>query len=213
VNECTLLNKMGSDLTVANAARVSFSNFHEEFDKQKDEKLIRYLAKNGHWSPFAHCILQYHIQAPIFVSRQLMKHQVGLSWNEVSRRYVDKEPEFYIVNKWRKRSQDKKQGSSSETIDDVTYLQKEVEELALHNYNLLLEKEVAPEQARIVLPQSMMTEWYWTGSLYSFARICNLRLEKSAQKETQDIAKQISIHAKRIFPISWKYLMRSELEE
>ena len=217
-----LIDKMGSDLTVVNAARVSFANKHKEFDKQKDERLIKYLAKHNHWSPFAHCSLQYHIRAPVFVARQLVKHQVGLSWNEVSRRYVDIEPEFYTVKEWRKKADDKKQGSSDEIVerlDDGMYgekphdygekphdLQRQVEHHALYNYNKLLKNGVAPEQARIVLPQSMMTEWYWSGTLYAFARVCNLRLDETAQKETQEVAKQISAHAQKQFPTSWKYL-------
>ena len=211
----TLIDRMGSDLTVVNAARVSFATKHEEFKEKQDEKLIRYLAKHGHWSPFAHCSLQYHIRAPIFVARQLVKHQVGLSWNEVSRRYVDIEPEFYRVVKWRKRADDKKQGSSGEIvewIDDGSNgemphdLQRETEDLALRNYNLLLKNGVAPEQARIILPQSMMTEWYWTGSLYAFARVCALRLEETAQQETQVVVRDIAKQAEKYFPISWKCL-------
>ena len=120
----TLTDRMGSDLTVVNAARVSFATKHEEFKEEQDERLIRYLAKHGHWSPFAHCSLQYHVRAPIFVARQLVKHQVGLSWNEVSRRYVDIEPEFYRVDKWRKKADDKKQGSSDEYVDWVSRLER-----------------------------------------------------------------------------------------
>ena len=211
-----LIDKMGSDLTVVNAARVSFANKHEEFEGQKDERLIKYLAKQGHWSPFAHCSMQYHIRAPIFVGRQLVKHQVGLSWNEISRRYVDIEPEFYTVNEWRKKADNKKQGSSDEIVewlDDGMYgeiphdLQRQVEHHALYAYNRLLKNGVAPELARIILPQSMMTEWYWSGSLYAFARVCNLRLDETAQKETQEVAKQISALAQKQFPVSWKYLM------
>ena len=211
----TLIDRMGSDLTVVNAARVSFATKHEEFKEKQDERLIRYLAKHGHWSPFAHCSMQYHVRAPVFVARQLVKHQVGLSWNEVSRRYVDIEPEFYRVDKWRKKADDKKQGSSGEIvewIDDGANgemphdLQREVEDLALRNYNLLLKNSVAPEQARIVLPQSMMTEWYWTGSLYAFARVCALRLEETAQQETQVVVRDIAKQAEKYFPISWKCL-------
>ena len=110
--EVTLVDKMGSDLSVVNAARVSFAKTHEEFEEEKDERLIKYLAKHDHWSPFGHAQLQFHIKAPIFVARQLVKHQVGLVWNEVSRRYVDDEPEFYEPTEWRKAAENKKQGSS-----------------------------------------------------------------------------------------------------
>ena len=213
--EVALVDKMGSDLTVVNAARVSFANKHSEFEEQKDEKLIRYLARHGHWSPFAHCSLQFHIIAPIFVSRQLVKHQVGLSWNEVSRRYVDIEPEFYAADEWRKKADDKKQGSSDEIVewlDDGMYgevphdLQRQVEHHALYAYNRLLKNGVAPELARIILPQSMITEWYWSGSLYAFARVCNLRCKDDAQKETQNVGWNIDKHARELFPASWRAL-------
>ena len=112
-----VIDVMGTDLTVVNAARVSFKKEHIKFDKVKDEKLIKYLAKHNHWSPFGHCSMQFHIKAPIFVARQLVKHQVGLVWNEVSRRYVDDEPEFYVPEKWRLKADNKKQGSSEEEIE------------------------------------------------------------------------------------------------
>ena len=176
-----LVDHMGSDLSVVNAARVSFGKRKEEFT-EGDKKLIGFLAKHGHWSPFGHCSLQFHIKAPVFVARQLVKHQIGLTWNEISRRYVDYEPEFYEVDKWRGRAEDKKQGSDEEnTIEWVnrsqrtSALQYQVENIALKNYNIMLEAGVAPEQARMILPQSMMTEWYWSGTLYAFARVCNLR--------------------------------------
>jgi len=209
-----LTDKMGSDLTVVNAARVSFKNKHRTFEQDKDEKLIKYLAKHGHWSPFAHCTMQFHIVAPVFVARQLVKHQVGLSWNEVSRRYVDTEVEFYVPKEWRAKADNVKQGSSDEevdinphkfVIDDYMRLMKS----AKWTYEELLRKGVAPEQARMVLPQSMMTEWYWTGSLYAFARVCSLRSEKSAQKETQMVVSDIDKTAQQIFPVSWKYLMEN----
>ena len=208
----TLIDKMGSDLTVVNAARVSFANKHEELNVKKDSRLISFLAKHGHWSPFAHCSMQFHIRAPIFVARQLVKHQVGLSWNEVSRRYVDLEVEFYEPTVWRGKADDKKQGSSDKKIDInpskfMVNDYQQVMKSAKWTYEELLRKGVAPEQARMVLPQSMMTEWYWSGTLYAFARVCNLRLDKTAQKETQFVAEVISLQAKEIFPISWKYLV------
>ena len=210
--EVKLIDKMGSDLSVVNAARVSFANKHEEFDSNHDERLIKYLAKHNHWSPFAHCSLQFHIRAPVFVARQMVKHQVGLSWNEVSRRYVDIEPEFYNPDTWRQRSPDKKQGSLDQQVRRSDIVEKTVEnfnDMVRTIYNNLLEHEVAPEQARMILPQSMMTEWYWSGTLYAFARVCNLRLEKTAQKETQMIVDDISKQAQQAFPISWKYLMEN----
>ena len=209
-----MIDKMGTDLSVVNAARVSFANTHHKFEKDKDEKLIKYLAKHGHWSPFAHCTMQFHMVAPVFVARQLVKHQVGLAWNEVSRRYVDSKVEFYVPKEWRGKADNVKQGSSDEgvdinphlfMIDDYMRLMKS----AKWTYEELLRKGVAPEQARMVLPQSMMTEWYWTGSLYAFARVCSLRLEKTAQKETQMVVSDISKQAQQAFPTSWKYLMET----
>ena len=205
-----LIDTLGSDLTIVNAARVSFDNHHEEFTSG-DEKLIAYLAKHGHWTPFGHPHLQFRIRAPIFVARQLVKHQVGLVWNEVSRRYVDSEPSFYIPSQWRKRAKDKKQGSSKEIIDLNFELANTIEDLhakAADLYKTLLRADVAPEQARLVLPQSMYTEWYWTGSLYAFARVCNLRISEDAQEETKEVALMIADLIKPNFPISWKYLLK-----
>jgi len=199
---------MGSDLTVVNAARVSYSKIKEKFDNN-DEKLIKFLATHNHWSPFAHASLQFRIKAPIFVARQLVKHQVGLSWNEVSRRYVDFPPELYKPDSWRGRPINSKQGSDG-TVDLGKTIDHNLEttmESCLVLYNTMIEKGVAPEQARMVLPQSMMTEWYWSGTLYAFARVCNLRCAKDTQKETQDVANAIAMHCSKEFPISWKYLI------
>ena len=195
--EVELIDKMGTDLTIVNAARVSFGKRKTEMS-EGDEKLIKYLAKHGHWSPFGHASLQFRIKAPIFVARQLVKHQIGLTWNEISRRYVEYEPEFYEVDKWRGRPINKKQGSSEEEIEWIDRgtrtdaLQSQVETIALKNYNRMLEAGIAPEQARMILPQSMMTEWYWSGTLYAFARVCNLRCAEDAQYETRIVANLIN---------------------
>jgi len=200
----TLVDSMGRDLTVVNAARVSFAK-QSEVMLDKDDKLIHYLATHGHWSPFAHAFLQFRIKAPIFVARQLVKHQIGLSWNEVSRRYVDEPPEFHSPKVWRGRPKNSKQGSDGEVADQNTP-QKVLEQtnlLAFKNYNILIKQGVAPEQARMILPQTMMTEWYWSGSLQAFARVCNQRLDAHSQEETQDIARQIQEQALPLFPVSW----------
>ena len=207
----TLVDHMGSDLSVVNAARVSFAKVHKEFHEKDDSKLIRYLAKHDHWSPFGHSSLQFHIKAPVFVARQLVKHQVGLTWNEVSRRYVDMEPEFYTPDVWRGVAENKKQGSSEEEIDinphgRVVDEYQTVLRSAKWTYEHLLDLGVCPEQARMVLPQSMMTEWYWSGTLYAFARVCNLRCKDDAQKETQDVGWNIDKHARELFPASWSAL-------
>jgi thymidylate synthase (FAD) len=188
-----LVDMMGSDLTVANAARVSFGK-HSNVLNNNDSKLITFLAKHGHWSPFAHVQLQFRIKAPLFVARQLGKHQVGLTWNEISRRYVDTDIEFYEPTVWRKAADNVKQGSSSEAIDNrymVGKLYKAMTESALEDYNHLMLEGVCMEQARMLLPQSMMTEWYWTGSLVAFARIVEQRTHSTAQRETSEIALMI----------------------
>ena len=199
-----LIDSMGSDLSVVNAARVSFDKESTQFEN-RDEKLIKYLAEHNHWSPFGHASVQFRIKAPVFVARQLVKHQVGLVWNEVSRRYVDDEPEFYIPKVWRKRPEKSiKQGSSDETLEyDIAGTMKFVQQ----TYKNLLSEGVAPEMARMVLPQNMMTEWFWSGTLYAFARVCNLRMKEDAQAETRIIAEQINKLTKEIFPVSWKYLV------
>jgi thymidylate synthase (FAD) len=226
------IEHMGSDLTVANAARVSFdkasdwdvqgytqelvaSRAYVEVPilklKEKDKKLIHFLAREKHWTPFGHCFLQFRIKAPIFVARQLAKHQVGLVWNEISRRYVDSEPEFYFPPQWRKKNPDKKQGSYENEFVDLTFAEecqpKAVIEICKNTYNAMLEMGVCAEQARMILPQNMYTEWYWSGSLFAFARICALRLKPDTQKETREIAQQISEIAERKFPVSWSALM------
>ena len=201
------IDKMGTDLSVVNAARVSYAKFKDKFE-DKDEKLIKFLAEHNHWSPFAHASLQFRIKAPVFVARQLVKHQVGLVWNEISRRYVDYEPELYEPKEWRGRPQNSKQGSDGTvSIDsneqhrlDMTMQQCKI------IYKALIEKGIAPEQARMVLPQSMMTEWIWSGTLYAFARVCNLRCAKDTQEETREVANEIHKICTEEFPISWKYL-------
>ena len=207
--EITLIDKMGTDLSVVNAARVSYSKTKDTFE-DKDEKLIKYLAEHEHWSPFAHASMQFRIKAPIFVARQLVKHQVGLVWNEVSRRYVDFPPELYKPDAWRGRPQNSKQGSDGEVELDQTlnHNMETTMESCLILYNSLLQKGVAPEQARMVLPQSMMTEWYWSGTLYAFARVCNLRCKPDTQRETQEVANEIDRLTNEAFPRSWKHLRK-----
>ena len=222
--EATYIDHMGSDLTVANAARVSFGKKSEmEEDawgppklKAKDGKLIRYLAKHKHISPFGHCFASFHIKAPIFVARQLVKHKF-LRWNEISRRYVDDKPEFYEPDEWRGRSEDKKQGSSGTVelynIDDkrnpsflVGETQTHYEKLQYQLYQSLLDAGVCPEQARMVLPQNTMTEWYWAGSLVAFSDMCNLRCKSDTQAETRVVAQQIDRKMIELFPVSWDAL-------
>ncbi len=223
----TLIDSMGTDLSVVNAARVSFNknstwghNVPAQgiFElKEGDKKLIRYLAKHGHWTPFGHATLSYHIKAPIFVARQLVKHQVGLVWNEVSRRYVEDEPEYWEPETWRSKPVDKKQGSGDETIE---WLNREVRvgaavsascDLAVETYKKMLDAGIAPEQARMVLPQNTYTEWYWTGSLYAFSRVCNLRCKGDTQEETRSVAWELYDLAKEKFPVSWEALFYANI--
>ena len=256
----TYIDHMGSDLSVVNAARVSFGKksfgesieydlFHDDPEVIKasvakykadgwvvtsdvsdwkltiskptmgDAKLIHYLAKHKHISPFGHAFASFHIKAPIFVARQLVKHKF-LRWNEISRRYVSDEPEFYVPEVWRGKSADKKQGSADWFVpynilpldvragyntyegDDWT----DYNTLAVRLYNELLSANIAPEMARMVLPQSMYTEWYWSGSLDAFAAMCRLRCASDTQYETRIVADQISKKMVELFPVSWSAL-------
>tara|TARA_R110001606_G_scaffold80417_3_gene185570 strand:- start:6628 stop:7332 length:705 start_codon:yes stop_codon:yes gene_type:complete len=229
-----LIDHMGSDLTVVNAARVSYNKTSEYETKEvgydedsepcvshtistlstKDKKLIKYLAKHNHWSPFAHCFLQFRIKAPLFVARQLVKHQVGLSWNEVSRRYVDEEPEFYTPISWRGKPTDSKQGSdglAQSQYFPTVYLT-EVCEKAVTGYKKMLHQGVAPEMARMILPQNMYTEWYWSGSLMAFARVCKQRCTSDTQAETADIADMIEDEVMENFPHSYAALQGAKNE-
>lgn len=204
------VDHMGSDKSVVNAARVSFDKLAENYTDEQNEKLISYLAKHNHWSPFAHATISLRIKAPIFVARQLAKSQVGLAWNEVSRRYVDSVPEFWFPKEWRGKPLNAKQGSSGVvSLEGLGsgYWPEHISDKCLATYNQLLGYGVAPEQARMVLPQNTMTEWIWTGSLYAFARVCNLRLDAHAQQETQEVAKKISGIIQPLFPVSWGVLM------
>jgi len=213
--EATYIGHMGSDITVVNAARVSFGkrsgmicvdNVLGKWElEKKDEKLINYLAEHKHMSPFGHCFASFHVKAPIFVARQLVKHKF-LRWNEISRRYVDDEPEFYQPTEWRGRSADKKQGSEGEVISNANVFYHNTRSLMI--YKQLINEGVCPEQARMVLPQSTMTEWYWSGSLDAFADMCNLRCASDTQAETQEVANQISVKMHKLFPVSWMALCK-----
>lgn len=210
-----LVDKMGTDLTVVDAARVSFgkrSAFNPDGTlKEEDQKLLKFLAKEHHWTPYAHPQVQFHIKAPIFVRTQLFKHKVGLVENEISRRYVTDPPEFYMP-KWRgKPTNGRKQGSSDfmEDVDSLSRLNglaNIVHTTALNAYETALATGAAPEQARGLLPQNMYTEWYWTGSLAAMHRVWKLRVDKHAQWETQQYAAAIGTLIAPLFPHSWEVL-------
>ncbi len=210
---------MGDDLSVVNAARVSFGKKREALGytgisggvmcpvlHDTDKRLIRYLAKHKHMSPFGHCFASFHVKAPIFVARQLVKHKF-LRWNEISRRYVDDDPEFYVPKDWRGRALDKKQGSSG--VVDVDYdALPSFEYHAMECYKDLLYLGVCPEQARMVLPQSTMTEWYWSGSLDAFIDMCHLRCKDDTQYETRLVADYIRSELIKLFPVSVESLIK-----
>ena len=205
-----LIDTFGDDLTVVNAARVSFDKTSFELT-DGDKKLINYLAKHDHISPFFHPQARFRIKMPIFVCREWFRHTVGLARNEVSRRYVDTAPECWIPDALNIRERDPKvkQGSKANAVQDaeeVYLLMKDQVDSSLHTYYTLLERGVAPEVARSVLPQSMYSEFIETGSLAAYARICQLRLDPSAQKEIRDYAGAVQSMLHDQFPVSWKAL-------
>jgi thymidylate synthase (FAD) len=237
--EVTLIDSMGGDISVLNAARVSFSkesnyirrplNPEESLERgispeegsklfkqdlsEKDQKLIKYLAKHKHYLPFRHPQLTFRIEAPIFVARQLVKHQVGMSWSEESRRYITKDVKFYTPT-WREAAEDKKQGSLGEfskgVQGELDYLYNTQMLASGELYDILLKRGVAPEQARMVLPQSMYTQWIWTGSLLSFSHVYLERTAPTAQLESQIIAQKIGSICKEFCPYSWEALVSKE---
>lgn len=239
--KATYIDHMGTDLSVVNAARVSFgkksvlepSNLTDPHHGGKirpyytlsegDTKLINYLAKHGHHSPFNHTYLTFHMKAPIFVARQLVKHKF-MPWNEISRRYVDDPPEFYWPDDWRGKAKDRKQGSSDEIIKEI-YMENVKDgafgrlkqlsswvpwhlKAAVHVYDVLVKGGVAPEQARMVLPQNTYTEWYWSGTLHAWSEMYNLRSKEDTQQETRELITQIDPVMNDLFPVSWAALTK-----
>jgi len=223
--EVKLIDHMGTDLSVVNSARVSFAKESEGYQitdhkvgtkelPTADRKLIVYLAKHKHNTPFMHNSITLHMKVPLFVGRQIHKHQVGFTVNEVSRRYVDEDPTFYTPSKWRQRAKNVKQGSSDKKVVGMcqvglnyTY----ATTMALQGYKDMLSSGVCPEQARMVLPQSMYTEFYMTGSLYGWAQLFLQRTDDHAQKEIRDVAYKIGDIIAQLFPFSWPCLVNEEL--
>jgi thymidylate synthase (FAD) len=211
-----LLDVFGSDVTVVNAARVSFGK-EVTVMEERDKKLLNYLAKHNHISPFFHPQIRFRLKMPIFVAREWFRHQIGLSRNEVSRRYVDTDVECWVpsLDDLRERDPKAKQGSKAtpiaeaETIHEVL---KAATEASMATYNRLLQANVAPEVARCILPQSMYTEFIETGSLYAYARICALRLDPTAQKETRAYAAAIDAMLIQAFPNAWNALRQPWIE-
>jgi thymidylate synthase (FAD) len=208
--EVTLIDSMGTDALVVDSARVSFSKEASNYTEEQNAKLIRYLATHGHFTPFTHPQISIREKVPIFVARQRFKHTVGFSYNEVSRRYVDDKPEFYIPDGWRQKADNKKQGSMEELVasnKQMCDLYAELINFVSVTYAAMLEYNVAPELARMVLPQSMYTEYFVTGSLAAFARAYKLRSEEHAQKEIQDLAVEWDKLIRPLFPVSWSALV------
>lgn len=228
------VDHMGDDLRVANAARVSFDKESEWAGcehmealgcdvfcpchddnvgklKDQDEKLISYLSRHNHFTPFTHCVVTLRETVPIFVARQRFKHVVGFTYNEVSRRYVDTPPTFYWPDSWRERAVNKKQGSGEdlpyEARLDITHLYNGVLATAQKSYERALELGLCPEQARMFLPQSMETSYYVTGSLMAFARAYSLRKDPHAQKEIQDLAHEWDRIIRPLYPSAWSSLV------
>lgn len=205
-----LLGCFGDDLTVVNAARVSFSKESNSLT-EGDKKLITYLAKHNHVSPFFHPQVRLRIKMPIFVAREWYRHTIGFARNEVSRRYVDSEPDCYVpeLESIRERDANLKQGSKSTAVDNAEYAREcmvELTQSSIDTYNALLQAKVAPEVARMILPQSMHTEFIETASLYAYARLCKLRLSPDAQHEIRLYAEALSNLLEKEFPVSWKAL-------
>jgi thymidylate synthase (FAD) len=209
-----LITYCGTDITIVNAARVSFNkesnyelsdNGYKVFT-DKDTKLLNYLAKHKHLSPFNHAFMSFRVKAPIFVARQLVKHKF-MPWNEVSRRYVDAEPEFYMPD-IRKRAESVKQGSSDDLVEPekLNGLDVHIAD-ALAQYNYLIRIGACPEQARMVLPQNTMTEWIWSGTLGAFCDMLTLRLKPDTQKETREVAQKVAYIVEELFPESYKARM------
>lgn len=205
-----ILDVFGNDLTVVNAARVSFAKESLELSQQ-DEKLIKYLAEHNHISPFFHPQVRFRLKMPIFVAREWFRHTIGFARNEVSRRYVSDTPECWVpsVEDLREKDPKLKQGSKQTSVENSSELHKIISthvEGCVTLYEHLLSQNVAPEIARCVLPQSMYTEFIETGSLAAYARLYKLRRDPTAQKEIREYAKMIGDHCEKAFPISWKYL-------
>lgn len=208
--DAELYDVMGNDLLVVNAARVSFDKVSHNFT-ERDSKLLAYLAKHKHELPFAHPHVTFRCKAPIFLARQLMKHQVGFVWSEVSRRYVTDDPEFWEMGEARERAPSVKQGSQPWGVEGwkgkaIKALATAHNALSLTLYKRLMAWGLAPELARTVLPQSAVTEWMWTGSLLAWARMYNLRTGEGAQAEAEDFALIVGAKMEKLFPVSWALL-------
>lgn len=210
-----VVDKLGSDETVVNSARVSFGKKTQAIN-ENDRRLLAYLADNNHTSPFRHCYVQLHVRAPEFVARQWYKHIVGSEysfkdqpWNEISGRYVEYDQENYLPSRLRAQAKDKKQGSSDAAVEDEAYLRQRFADcvgMAVWTYEYLLSAGVAKEQARMVLPLTFFTEWYWTASLQAIQHFVKLRSDPHAQEEIREYAQALDGLVTELFPNAWKAL-------
>jgi thymidylate synthase (FAD) len=205
----TYINHMGDDSSVVDAARVSYDKHSGRYSKEENNNLINYLAKHKHLSPFNHTFATFRVKAPIFVARQLVKHEY-MPWNEVSGRYVVFKGEFYVPEQFRMSTKDKKQGSGEDASPELNaeFLSSFTEEQkrAIDSYNKCLRMGMAEEQARSRLPLDLMTEWIWSGTMGAFAKMCNLRCASDSQYESRIVANHISDVMGKLFPVSWKAL-------
>ena len=209
--ECVqYLSHMGSDYDVCNAARVSFDKQANNYTYEENAKLIKYLAEHDHWSPFSHCYMKFRFNAPMFIARQFQKHVVGFAWNEVSRRYVSSDPLFFMPDAWRIRPPKMKQGSVTEGAVNMEgeVRDKYIQQMREHriDYVHMIQQAICPEQARMCMPQSMMTQWIWSGSVAAWARFIKLRSDAHAQMECHPYAKAVKFHLKAKFPECAKVL-------
>lgn len=206
-----LIDCMGTDEDVCDAARVSFNKRADSFDNFSNMKLINYLATHDHWSPFSHVMMKFRFHAPIFIARQFQKHTVGFAWNEVSRRYVSNDPTFWVPMTWRRRPDNMKQGSTNEdeVVVEKDILSAYVNEMneRAKDYKCMLRQDVCPEQARAILPQCTMTEWIWTGSVYAWARFIKLRSDPTAQEECKPYALNVKTEMCMKFPKCYEALI------
>ena len=206
-SKATYLQHMGEDMDAADAARVSFAKKAENYPDEGNHKLINFLAREGHIAPFGHSYLRFHVKAPIFVARQLVKHKF-MRMSEVSRRYVKSDPEFYVPAEWRAAAENVKQGSvgvAKSQYFPTSYMEQTQNE-ATQRYRKMIQQGICAEQARMILPVNVFTEWWWSGSLDAFADMCNLRCKPDTQAETRLIADEISAEVHKLFPVSWKAL-------
>jgi len=211
--KAVLIDHMGNDQSIVNAARVSFANAGDEGrTEEQNQKLLTYLAKHKHWTPFAHTAITLRMTAPVPIRTQCFKHKFGFVENEESRRYVSYTPE-YFVPEFREAAANKKQGSGgsfpAHTQEMLRVCYEIAVDTAIKEYESLLEQGVAEEQARFILPQGCMVNWYWTGSLAAFARFAKQRLDPHAQKEIQDLAQEVSNIIKPLYPSAWAALMEN----